>query len=137
MSYTKLGRMVLVALVASVYSADARAQTPGCATPFVLCSGCDTFTRITVHAGKVCELPYLRMGDRGSLSAAMVAAAIFSQRIVVRPHGGMFGTANQTSGAYKANPGFVGSDSFEADIEFERQGQRHVTRLKADVNVVP
>src|SRR6266852_1099112 len=28
-------------------------------------------------------------------------------------------------GAYKPNPGFVGSDSFQVDIEFERQGQRY------------
>jgi hypothetical protein len=49
----------------------------------------------------------------------------------------MFGTANQTSGAYKANSVFVGSDSFQVDIEFERQGQRHVTHLKASVNVLP
>jgi hypothetical protein len=137
MNYTKLGRVIWVALVASVYSADAGAQSPGCATPFMLCSGCDTSTTITVQSGKVCEIPYLRCCGRGTFSGAFQATALFSQRVVVRPRGGIYGTANQTSGAYKPNPGFVGKDSFQVDIEFERQGQRHVTHLKANVNVLP
>jgi hypothetical protein len=127
MSYTRLGRTISMALVAlaSVYSADADAQSPGCATHFTFCAGCDTFTTISVKAGKVCTIRY-RTGS-----------AIFSQKVVVRPRGGVYGTANETYGAYKPNPGFVGRDSFQVDIEFERQGQRYVTHLKANVNVLP
>jgi len=138
MNHTKLCRVIWVALVASVYSADARAQSPGCATPFKLCVGCDTFTTITVQTGKVCELRTALSSYRdGGRQTALAPTAIFGQRVAVRPHGGIYGTANQTLGAYKPNPGFVGSDSFQVDIEFETQGQRHVTHLKANVNVLP
>ena len=63
--------------------------------------------------------------------------AIFGQKVVIRPHGGIYGTANETFGAYKPDAGFVGSDSFQVDIEYERSGQRFVTHLKATVNVRP
>jgi hypothetical protein len=60
-----------------------------------------------------------------------------SQKVVVRPRGGIYGTTNETFGASKPNTGFVGSDSFQVDIEFEKSGQRFVTHLKANVNVHP
>jgi hypothetical protein len=127
MNYIKLGQTIWIALVAmaSVYSADALAQSPGCATRFTFCAGCDTFTTISVQAGKVCTIRY------------RTTSAIFSQKVVVRPRGGVYGTANETYGAYKPNPGFVGSDSFQVDIEYEKSGQRFVTHLKANVNVRP
>jgi hypothetical protein len=125
MNYIRLGRTIWIAVVAmaSVYSADALAQSPGCATRFTFCAGCDTFTTISVQAGKVCTIRY------------RTTSAIFSQKVVVRPRGGVYGTANETYGAYKPNPGFVGSDSFQVDIEYEKSGQRFVTHLKANVNV--
>ena len=123
-SLSRTTSMALVA-IASIYSADARAQSPGCATRFLFCADCDTFTTISVQSGKVCTIRYRTMG------------AIFGQKVVVRPHGGIYGTANETFGAYKPDAGFVGSDSFQVDIEYERSGQRFVTHLKATVNVRP
>jgi len=127
MIYRKLGRAMGMALVAvgSIYSTGADAQVRGCATRFTFCTGCDTFTTISVQTGKVCTIRYRTTG------------AIFGQKVVVRPQGGIYGTANQTFGAYKPNPGFVGADSFQVDIEYERSGQRFVTHLKANVNVLP
>ena len=116
--------MALVAVI-STYASHADAQSRGCATRFTFCPGCDTFTTISVQAGKVCTIRYFTAG------------AIFGQRVVVRPHGGIYGTTSETYGAYKPNAGFVGSDSFQVDIEFERLGQRFVTHLKATVNVHP
>jgi len=117
-------RMALVA-VASIYASEAGAQSPGCASRFTFCAGCDTFTTISVQTGKVCTIRYRSTG------------AIFGQKVVVRPRGGIYGTTNETFGAYKPNAGFTGSDSFQVDIEYERSGQRFVTHLKANVNVRP
>jgi|SRR5712671_7072316 len=127
MNCVRLGHTIWMALIAigSIYSNDARAQSPGCVSRFTFCAGCDTFTTITVRTGKVCTIRYT------------TGSAIFSQKVVVRPRGGVYGTTNETFGAYKPNPGFVGSDSFQVDIEFERSGQRFVTHLKANVNVLP
>jgi hypothetical protein len=127
MIYRKLGHAISMALVAigSIYSTGAAAQARGCATRFIFCTGCDTFTTISVQSGKVCTIRY------------RTADAIFGQKVVVRPRGGIYGTANQTFGDYKPNPGFVGTDSFQVDIEYERSGQRFVTHLKANVNVLP
>ena len=127
MNYVKLGRTsgMALAAIASMFATAARAQSPGCATQFRFCAGCDTFTTISVQGGKVCTIRYRTTG------------AIFSQRVVVRPRGGVYGTANETYGAYKPNAGFFGSDSFQVDIEYERTGQRFVTHLKANVNVRP
>jgi hypothetical protein len=116
-----MGALVLVTLV-SFYSA-AHAQSRGCATRFNFCAGCDTSTTITVQSGKVCIISYRTTG------------AIFRQKVVVSPHGGIYGTANETAGAYRANSGFVGDDSFQVDIEYERLGQRFVTHLNAIVHV--
>src|SRR5262245_24459404 len=108
--------MVVTALVAivSLNSTIARAQSHHCASPFAFCDGCDTFTTISVQTGQVCTIPYLMRARWSTVSA------IFSQKVVVRPRGGVYGTANETFGAYKANDGFVGSDSFQVDIEYER-----------------
>ena len=127
MNCAKLRHAIWTALVAvgSIYATDAGAQARGCATPFRFCAGCDTFTTISVQAGKVCTIRY------------RTTSAIFGQKVVVRPHGGVYGTANETFGAYKPNAGFVGSDSFQVDIEYEVSGQRFVTHLKANVNVRP
>ena len=127
MNYGKLRHAIWTALivVGSIYSTDAGAQSRGCATRFRFCTGCDTFTTISVQTGKVCTIRYRATG------------AIFSQKVVVRPRGGVYGTANETFGAYKPNAGFVGSDLFQVDIEYERSGQRFVTHLKANVNVRP
>jgi hypothetical protein len=116
--------MAVVAVVA-MDASDTRAQSAGCATRFRFCPGCDTFTTISVQSGKVCTIRYTTTG------------AIFGQKVVVRPRGGIYGTANQTFGAYKANQGFVGNDSFQVDIDYERSGQRMVTHLKANVVVRP
>jgi hypothetical protein len=113
--------MVLVAII-SFYSA-APAHSEGCATRFYFCAGCDTSTTITVQSGKVCTVRYHNSG------------AIWRQRIVVQPHNGIYGTANETFGAYRANSGFVGDDSFQVDIEYEKTGQRFVTHLRANVHV--
>ena len=127
MKTDKRGRRIWMALFAicSMCSVEARAQSPGCATRFIFCAGCDTFTTISVQSGKVCTIRYRTNG------------AIFGQKVVVRPRGGIYGTTNETYGAYKANAGFVGSDSFQVDIEYERLGQRFVTHVKANVNVRP
>jgi hypothetical protein len=116
---------VVIIAILSMYSADAYAQSRGCASRFRFCAGCDTFTTISVRAGKVCTIRY------------WTGSAIFGQKVTVRPRGGVYGTANETYGAYKPNPGFVGSDSFQVGIEYERSGQRFVTHLKANVNVLP
>jgi hypothetical protein len=127
MNCDRLGRTIGMALVAvaSIYASDAGAQARGCASRFSFCAGCDTFTTISVQTGKVCTIRYRSTG------------AIFGQKVVVRPRGGIYGTTNETFGAYKPNAGFVGSDSFQVDIEYERSGQRFVTHLKANVNVRP
>ncbi|SRR5260221_5257899 len=127
MNYNRLAHTIWIALaaIASIYASDAGAQTPGCATRFTFCAGCDTFTTISVQTGKVCTIRYRATG------------AIFGQKVVVRPRGGIYGTTNETFGAYRPNAGFIGSDSFQVDIEYERSGQRFVTHLKANVNVRP
>jgi hypothetical protein len=147
MNSAKLFRVILGSLIVSTFLADASAQhaqraqwaqSLGCSTPFRLCPGCDTFTTITVQTGKVC---LIRLGNMdyhdSSRQTALAPTATFGQKVVVRPRGGMYGTTSPILGAYKPNPGFVGSDSFQVDIEFERQGQRSVTHLKANVNVLP
>src|SRR5258708_22252514 len=108
MNCIRLGRMIRKSLVAiaSVYSADALAQSPGCATRFTFCAGCDTFTTISMQTGKVCTIRY------------RTTSAIFSQQVVVRPRGGVYGTANETYGAYNPNPDFVRSDSFQLAIDY-------------------
>lgn len=78
-----------------------------------------------MQTGKVCAIHYLTAG------------AIFRQKVVVHPRGGIYGTTNETFGAYKPNAGFVGRDSFQVDFEYERVGQRFVTHAKANVNVRP
>jgi hypothetical protein len=127
MNFDRLGHAIWMALIAiaSIYASDAVAQSRGCATRFTFCAGCDTFTTISVQTGKVCTIRY------------RTNSAIFGQKVVVRPHGGIYGTTNETFGAYKPNAGFVGSDSFQVDIEYERLGQRFVTHVKANVNVRP
>ena len=127
MNCVRLGHTIWMALIAigSIYSNDARAQSPNCATRFRFCAGCDTFTTISVQTGKVCTIRY------------RTNTAIFSQKVVARPRGGVYGTTNETYGAYKPNAGFVGSDSFQVDIEYEVSGQRVVSHLKANVNVLP
>jgi hypothetical protein len=135
MKCTKFGSVISVAFFASSYSVDAQAQARGCATPFILCAGCDAVTAITVQAGKVCVIRAFSEHTRRDI--AVYGTAVLSQKVVVRPHGGIYGTANQTLGAYKPNLGFVGSDSFQVDIEVERTGQRFVSHLKATVNVLP
>jgi hypothetical protein len=119
--------MALVTIV-SLYSIGARAQDRHCVTRFAFCDSCDTFTTITVQTGHVCTVNY---------QARFNVTAIFGQKVVVRPRSGIYGTANETSGAYKANDGFVGNDSFQVDITYERSGQRFVTHLKATVVVRP
>jgi hypothetical protein len=133
---------IIVIAIGFVYSAGAHAQDRGdldrgdpdpdasagerrCARTFFFCPGCDTSTTISVQTGRVCTIRY-RTGGR-----------IFSQKVMVRPRGGAYGTADVSYGAYKPNLGFVGSDSFQVDIEYERSGQRTVTHLKATVNVRP
>src|ERR1700730_7306695 len=125
MNCDRLGHTIRMALVAvaSIYASDAGAQARGCASRFTFCAGCNTFTMISVQTGKVCTIRYRTIG------------AIFGQKVVVRPRGGIYGTTNETFGAYKPNAGFIGSDSFQVDIEYERSGQRFVTHLKANVNV--
>jgi len=104
---------------------DASAGERRCASTFFVCPGCDTSTKISVQTGRGCTIRYRSRGG------------IFSQKVMVRPRGGVYGTADVSYGAYKPNPGFVGSDSFQVDIEYERSGQRTVTHLKATVNVRP
>jgi len=104
---------------------DAAAGERHCVKTFFFCPGCDTSTTISVQAGRVCPIRYYTGGS------------ILSQRVVVRPRGGAYGSADPTYGAYKPNSGFVGSDSFQVDIEYERSGRRTVTHLKATVNVQP
>jgi hypothetical protein len=130
--YNKLGQSVAMALVTivSLYSACARAQERYCATRFAFCDGCDTFTAISVQTGHVCTINY-------QMNRFSTVSAIFGQKVVVRPRSGIYGTANETSGAYKPNDGFVGNDSFVVDITYERSGQRFVTHLKATVVVRP
>jgi hypothetical protein len=119
-----------LAVIVSFNAVCARAQTPGCVARFAFCDGCDTFTTISVQTGQVCTIPFLR--NRFS-----TVSAIFDQKVVVRPRSGIYGTANETFGAYKANDGFVGNDSFQVDITYEKSGQRFVTHLKATVVVRP
>jgi hypothetical protein len=128
--YNKLGQSVAMALVTivSLYPVGTHAQERGCATRFAFCDSCDTFTTITVQPGHVCTVNY---------QARFNVTAIFGQKVVVRPRSGIYGTANETSGAYKPNDGFVGNDSFVVDITYERSGQRFVTHLKATVVVRP
>jgi hypothetical protein len=57
-----------------------------------------TFTTIAVQTGKVCTIRYRTTG------------AIFGQKVVTRPRGGIYGTANETFGAYRPNAGFIGSE---------------------------
>jgi hypothetical protein len=104
---------------------DAPAGERRCVRTFFFCPGCDTSTTISVQTGRVCTIRYRTGGG------------IFSQKVTVRPRGGVYGTADLSYGAYRPNRGFVGSDSFEVDIEYERLGRRTVTHLKATVNVQP
>jgi hypothetical protein len=146
MNCARLCHAVCVAMIAIgfVYSADSRAQgldrgagdrgdsdpdAPAggrrCVRTFFFCPGCDTSTTISVQTGNVCTIRYRTGGG------------ILGQRLVVRPRGGVYGTADLSYGAYKPNPGFVGSDSFQVDIEYEKSGQRFVTHVKATVDVRP
>jgi len=52
MKTDKQGRRIWMALFAicSMCSLDARAQSPGCATRFIFCAGCDTFTTFRCRA---------------------------------------------------------------------------------------
>jgi hypothetical protein len=106
-------------------AAAAPAQAQSCHVPrFIFCAGCATDVSIGVRRNATCTIRYWTGSGR-----------VFSQRMVVRPRGGIYGTANVTLGAYRANPGFVGSDHFEVRIEWETHGKRTFTTLRVNVTV--
>jgi hypothetical protein len=101
------------------------AQAQSCHVPrFRFCAGCTTDLSIGVKRGATCVIRYWTGSGR-----------VFSQKMVVRPRGGIYGTANVTLGAYRANPGFVGTDQFEVRIEWETQGRRTFTNLRVSATV--
>jgi hypothetical protein len=66
MNCTKFCRVTLVALITSVYSADAWARSPSCATPFRLCASCDAVTRSQCKPESVCN-PRIRRPEGSGL----------------------------------------------------------------------
>ena len=111
---------VLVALAAG---ADARG---GCVRNFKFCAGCSIDVPMNVKSGKVCTINLHATGG------------VFGQQTLVAPKHGKYGTANETSTAYLASPGYTGPDYFEARLYYELPGgKKTFTVMRVNVNVTP
>jgi hypothetical protein len=91
-----------------------------CTSGFRFCDNCDTVVTFYTTKSVVCRQNYFIAGGIG---------AVFSQKVTKRPRG-IYGTANQTAGAYQPPPGYVGDDYFEVVVKYDRSGTRYTTTLR-------
>jgi len=118
----RLSATILIASAASVATlADALAGP--CTGRFRFCDNCATQISVVTRKNTACQISYW-----------ITNGAIFGQR-VTRRGSGIYGTANSTSGAYQPKPNFVGKDSFEVEISYQRGTTKFTTTLQADVTV--
>ena len=107
----------------------ALAAVPAAAAPdcnylrFNLCDGCTIAQTISVKTGSSCVIPMRYTFGVGSI------------RITRRATKGNAGTSSNTY-AYKAAPGFKGSDSFAVEIDYRsRSGSMEKTKVEVNVTV--
>ena len=93
---------------------------------FNICQGCNIAIKMRVPQNGTCPLALESMGP------------FAGQEVLVRPANGIYGSANQTTSAYRPNSGFLGRDHFESRLFFEDgAGKRTTMTLKVNVLVVP
>jgi hypothetical protein len=93
---------------------------------FNICQGCSITIKMRVPQNGVCPLNVRSMGP------------FAGQEVVVRPQNGIYGSANETSTAYRPNSGFLGQDHFQTRLFFEDgAGKRTTMTVKVNVLVVP
>jgi hypothetical protein len=93
---------------------------------FNICQGCSINIKMKVPQNGVCPLNVQSMGP------------FAGQQVVVQPQNGVYGSANETSTAYKPNSGFVGQDHFQTRLFFEDGGGKRTTMtVNVRVLVVP
>ena len=84
----------------------------------------DVSITIATQKNTSCRIRYRSLGG------------VYSQDVIRKPRG-IYGTANETSAAYRPPPDFVGQDYFEVRISYQRanSSSRLSTILKATVNI--
>ena len=105
--------LMMAIAIGFVYPADAHAQMSDrgqdrgdpdpaaaagarrCVRTFFFCPGCDTSTTISVQTGRICSIRYRSGG------------AIYSQKVMVHPRGGVYGTADMSYGAIGRTPALL------------------------------
>ena len=93
---------------------------------FNICQGCSITIRMRVPQNGVCPINLKSMGP------------FAGQEILVRPQNGLYGSANQTTTAYRPNSGFLGQDHFQTRLFFEDgTGKRTTMTVRVNVFVVP
>jgi hypothetical protein len=93
---------------------------------FNICQGCHVNIRMRVKQDSACGFNFQSLGP------------FAGQEIVVRPQNGIFGSADQTTYAYRPNSGYLGQDHFETRLYFEEgNGKRTFMYLGVNVMVVP
>ncbi len=99
------------------------AKAVSCTTGFRFCDNCDSLVTFNVKKNTPCNQSYF-----------ISNGAVFRQKVTKKPRG-IYGTVNQTDGAYQPPPNYVGQDYFEVQIDYERSGSRFKTVLKVTANV--
>ncbi len=116
--------VALACLAATTTVAAATGANAGCVRPFNFCPGCSVDVSMQVVSGKACRISFHARGG------------VYGQETIVAPRHGRYGTSNETTTAYLANPGYAGSDHFEVRLYYElANGKKTFTVLKVDVNV--
>jgi hypothetical protein len=67
-------------------------------------------------------------GDRGVFG-------ILSSKVVTKPKNGIVGKSSVRRYAYKPNPGYFGSDEFDVDVVYDRDGANETTTLHVSVYI--
>jgi hypothetical protein len=99
------------------------AKAVSCTAGFRFCDNCDSMVTFNVKKNTPCTQSYW-----------ISKGAVFRQKVTKRPRG-IYGTVNQTDGAYQPPLNYVGRDYFEVQIDYERSGSRFKTVLKVTANV--
>jgi hypothetical protein len=85
---------------------------------------------IAVQAGKVCEVHYLGLADRTYVGNTGATASV--KRLSFARVEEFTAPPIRLLAPISRYPGFVGSDSFRVDVDFESEGPH-----SANVNVLP
>ncbi len=99
--------------------AISQAEGASCTHGFRFCDNCESQVIFYVKKNRPCSQAY-----------RIANGAVFNQKLIKRPRG-VYGTVNQTDGAYHPPADFVGEHHFEVRVDYERSGTRFKTLLKS------